>query len=58
MHTRAVRYGASAWRHDRGVGEMPRAYAGTDREPLWRAFRSGAPMPLGERQLRNIIAGA
>ena len=58
MHTRAVRYGASAWHHDRGAGEMPRAYAGTDRELLWRAFRSGAPMPLGERQLRNIIAGA
>ncbi len=58
IHTRAVRYAASAWRHDRRAGDMPRAYAGTDRELLWRAFRSGAPMPLGERQLRNIISGA
>jgi len=57
INTRAVRYAASAWRLDRRDGRMPRAYAGTERELLWRAFRSGAPMPLGERQLRNIIAG-
>lgn len=56
IHTRAVRYAASAWRHDRHAPEMPPHYAGTPREHLWRAFRSGAPMPLGERQLRNIIA--
>ena len=58
IHTRAVRYAASAWRQDRRTGDMPCAYAGTDRELLWHAFRPGAPMPLGERQLRNIIAGA
>ena len=58
IHTRAVRYAASAWRLDRRTGDMPRAYAGTERELLWRAFRSGAPMPLGERQLRNIIGDA
>ena len=58
INIRAVRYAASAWRHDRRRGDMPPAYAGTARELLWRAFRSGAPMPLGERQLRNIIAGA
>ncbi len=57
IHTRAVRYAASAWRHDRRKADMPRAYAGTERALLWRAFRSGAPMPLGERQLRNIIGG-
>lgn len=57
IHSRAVRYAASAWRHDRRADEMPPGYAGTDREFLWQAFRSGAPMPLGERQLRNIIAG-
>lgn len=57
IHTRAVRYAASAWRLDRRAGEMPCAYAGTPREHLYRAFRSGAPMPLGERQLRNIIQG-
>ncbi len=58
IHTRAVRYAASAWRIDRRADAMPRAYAGTPREFLWRAFRSGAPMPLGERQLRNIIRGS
>jgi len=55
IHTCAVRYAASAWRHDRRAVEMPHIYAGTPREFLWRAFRTGAPMPLGERQLRNII---
>ena len=58
IHIRAVRYAASAWRHDRQAEDMPSCYAGTPREFLWRAFRSGAPMPLGERQLRNIIGGA
>lgn len=57
MHTRALRYAASTWRFDRRSDEMPPGYAGTERELLWRAFRSGAPMPLGARQLRNIIAG-
>lgn len=51
----AVRYAASAWRIDRDKGRMPDSYAGTPREQLWRAFRSGAPMPLGERQIRNIL---
>lgn len=50
-----VRYAASAWRRDALLDRMPDAYAGTLREPVWLAFRSGAPMPLGERQLRNII---
>jgi len=52
----SVRYAASAWRIDRDRDEMPASYEGTPRESLWQAFRSGAPMPLGERQLRNIIA--
>lgn len=51
-----VRYGASAWRYDRERDRMPESYAGTRKELVWRSFRSGAPMPLGERQLRNIIA--
>lgn len=51
-----VRYAASAWRHDRRLDGMPECYAGTPKEPVWRAFRAGAPMPLCERQLRNIIA--
>ncbi len=52
-----VRYGGSAWRHDRDRDEMPARYRGTDQEFVWRAFKSGAPMPLGERQLRNIVGG-
>jgi len=50
-----LRYAASAWRHDRERDEMPPAYAGTPKEQLWRAFRSEASMPLGERQLRTIL---
>lgn len=57
MHRQSVRYAATAWLRDRQAEDMPSAYAGTAREFLWRAFRSGAPMPLGERQLRNIVAG-
>jgi hypothetical protein len=53
--TLASRYGASAWRQDRDGRDMPEAYAGTPREYLWRAFRSGGTMPLSERQVRNIV---
>lgn len=56
IHQMSVRYAASAWRFDRDRDDMPAAYEGTPRKYLWQAFRSGAPMPLGERQLRNIIA--
>lgn len=56
IHQIAKRYAASAWRIDRERAEMPAAYEGTPRAYLREAFRSGAPMPLGERQLRNIIA--
>ncbi len=30
---------------------------GTPHGLLWEAFKSGAIMPIGERQLRNIFAG-
>ena len=36
---------------------MPEHYAGTPKELLWRAFSSGATMPIGERQIRNIVGG-
>ena len=49
------RYAASAWRIDREHPAMPPHYGGTPQEQLWRAFRSGAAMPLGERQLRTIL---
>jgi hypothetical protein len=57
IETLARRYGASAWLRDRKCQEMPSAYAGTPRELLWRAFKSGASMPLSERQVRNIVGG-
>lgn len=57
ISTLALRYGASAWRRDRDGRDMPQAYAGTPREYLWRAFKSGATMPLSERQVRNILSG-
>ena len=53
--TLASRYGASAWCHDSDGRDMPESYAGTPREYLWRAFRSGGTMPLSERQVRNIV---
>lgn len=55
--TLAKRYGASAWQIDREYAEMPEHYAGRPQEFLWRAFKSGATMPLGERQIRNIVSG-
>lgn len=54
--TSAVRYAASAWQIDSNNVEMPTRYIETPKEYLWRAFKSGAPMPIGERQLRNILA--
>lgn len=53
--TQAERYAASAWRIDRNHDAMPRHYAGKPQALLWRAFKSGGTMPLGERQIRNII---
>ena len=55
IRTLSVRYAASAWRFDREGDAMPARHVDTPHEYLWRAFRSGAVMPLGERQLRNIL---
>jgi hypothetical protein len=52
----AVRYAASAWRFDRDDDDMPAHYRGTVKALLWLAFKSGARMPISERQLRNILA--
>jgi len=52
----AVRYGASAWAHDRIASEIPPRYVGMPNGWLWDAFKSGAPMPICERQLRNVLA--
>jgi hypothetical protein len=55
IRLRALRYAASAWRYDRERGEMPERYRGTRNEHLWRAFKSGAAMPISERQLRHVL---
>ena len=51
----ARRYGATGWRFDGRDGAPAPEPAGSIRHHLFRAFRSGAPMPLGERQIRNIL---
>lgn len=55
IHTAASRYAASAWRFDREHAGMPERYQDTAKQYLWQAFKSGATMPLGERQLRNVL---
>jgi hypothetical protein len=50
-----VRYAASAWRFDQHRPDMPNAYVGMPQEWLWQAFAAGAPIPISERQLRNIL---
>jgi len=55
VRRKTIRYASTAWRFDKDRETMPTCYRGTYREYLWEAFKSGAPMPLGERQLRNIL---
>lgn len=57
IHALSVRFAAANWPFDQREAEMPARYPGTPKEYLWHAFRSGAPMPLGERRLRSILAG-
>lgn len=52
----AIRYESVAWSRDAKAEAMPCRYRGTAREWLWRAFNSGARMPLSERHLRNLLA--
>jgi len=56
VHEMSERYAAANWIADRLRSELPDRYRGTAKEYLWRAFKSGAPMPLGERRLRTILA--
>ena len=53
--TLASRYTASAWRFDKHRPEMPLRYKHRPQKWLWDAFKSGASMPLSQRQLRNIL---
>jgi len=55
IHQLSVRYAATSWRFDRMHDRMPAGYEGTPHEWLWGAFKSGATMPLGVRQLRTIL---
>jgi hypothetical protein len=55
IYVLSLRYAASAWRHDKNIPTPPAHYADTPHLLLWHAFKSGARMPLGERQLRNIL---
>ncbi len=57
ISTLSLRYPASAWRFDKTRRAMPSHYRSQPPEYLWRAFQSGATMPLCERQLRSILAG-
>ena len=52
----ARRYAATAWRFDRERDAMPADYANKQQQWIWIAFKTGAPMPLGQRQLRQILA--
>ncbi len=56
VHRLTVRYAGTSWNRDRRRDDMPGAYAGTPKACLWRAFTSGAAMPVCERQLRSILA--
>src|SRR5215470_1361092 len=55
VHAMCVRYAASAWRSDQHCKVLPTAYSGLPQEFLWKACAAGAPMPIRERQLRNIL---
>lgn len=58
IHALSQRFAAANWPLDRQQPDMPDRYRGTPKEYLWHAFKSGAPMPLGERRLRSILAGS
>ena len=57
IHALSLRFAAANWQLDRDAAAMPERYLGTPKEYFWHAFKSGAPMPLGERRLRSILAG-
>lgn len=52
-----ARYAAGAWRFERDALDVPAHHRGRAEAHLWRAFKSGAAMPLGERQLRTVLGG-
>jgi hypothetical protein len=58
IHVMCERYAATQWRFDRLSKTMPAAYRGTPKEHVWRAFQSGATMPLCTRRLRSILSAS
>lgn len=55
IHRLARRYAASAWLRERNADAPPAAHERTPLQWLWAAFKSGAAMPIGERQLRHVL---
>jgi hypothetical protein len=51
----AIRYASSAWLRECAATAPPGAYEGTHLQWLWAAFKAGAAMPIGERQLRHVL---
>lgn len=49
------RYASACWQRDQRSDDMPAHYRGTPNEHLWRAFKSGAKMPVTERHLRTLL---
>ena len=50
-----VHYATNGWSRDRRLAAPPPHYADSPHELLWCAFRAGAPLPIGERQLCRIL---
>jgi hypothetical protein len=53
----AETYSFLNWPRDRESAQVPTHYRETPDEFLWAAFKSGAPMPLSQRDLRRILIG-
>lgn len=54
---RAERFALAQWPRDRERAEIPACCRDTPDEYLWAAFKAGAPMPVGKRELRRILIG-
>lgn len=52
----STRYAGTAWGRDSQRANMPEHYEGGPQAHLWRAFKSGAKMPVSGRHLRNLLA--
>ena len=55
IERRSLRYGGAAWGFDCDRHDMPENYRDGEFEFLWRAFKSGAAMPIKRRQLETIL---